>query len=98
MLPLSVALVGELLVEAPAFTDALPYVSVGAVLAATLTVRLAVAMPPLPSVTVSTTVLLPRVAAQPAASVAVIVPLVLVIEATMMPAGTVVAVTVRLPA
>ncbi len=67
------------------------------VLAVTLTVRLVVLVPLLPSVTVNTTVFAPTVAAQPAATLAVIVPAVLVIEVTVMPVGTVVAVTPKLP-
>src|SRR5436189_6033447 len=97
MLPLSVAVVGLLLVEAPAFTEAAAYVSVGAVLAVTLTVRFAIAVPEFPSVTVRTTVLAPGVAVQSAATVAVMVPAVLVREGAVMGAGTDVAVTTRLP-
>src|SRR5581483_5213690 len=60
------------------------------------TVRLAVDVM-LPSETVSVTVLLPSVALHPAAIVAVIAPLLLLIEPMEMPVGTVVAVTIRLP-
>jgi hypothetical protein len=49
-------------------------------------------------VTVNTTVFAPSVAVQSAATFAVIVPAVLLIEVTVIPAGTVVAVTTRLPA
>src|SRR5438477_2437106 len=98
MLPLSLAVVGLLLVALPAFTAAVPYVRVGTVLAVTLTVRLAVRVPLLPSVTVRTTVLEPTVALHPAATFAVMVPLLLEIELMVMPVGTVVAVTIRLAA
>jgi hypothetical protein len=71
---------------------------VGSELAVTLTGRLAVAVPLLPSVTVSTTVLAPRAVLHKAAVLAVIVPLILLIPVTVSPAGTVVAVTIKLPA
>lgn len=64
----------------------------------TLIVRLAVAVPEFPSVTVKATVLAPIVAVQLAETFAVIVPATLVIEVTVIPAGTVVAVTIKLPA
>ena len=67
-------------------------------LAVTLTIKLPVAVPLLESVTVRTIVLFPSVAVQLAAMLAVIVPLLLVIEVTVIPAGTVVAVTTKLPA
>src|SRR5213593_2217073 len=70
----------------------------GGLLAVTLTVRLSVALRPPLSVTVNATMLLPREAEQLAATVAVTVPLVLVMPVTERPAGTLVAVTVRLPA
>jgi hypothetical protein len=70
----------------------------GAVFAVTLTVKLAVELPPFESVTVNPTVFAPKVALQSAARVAVIVPLLLVIPVTEMPEGTVVAATVKLPA
>ena len=95
---MSVAAVGELLVDPPAFTEADAYVTEGAVFAVTITVRFAVAVPELPSVTVKTMVFAPIVAVQSAATVAVIVPAVLTIEVTVSPAGTVVAVTTKLPA
>ena len=89
MEPLSVAEVGEFDVEPPAFTEAAAYVTEGGVLAVTVTVRLAVAVPELPSVTVRTTVLAPRTAVQFAATFAVMVPAVLVMPVTVIPAGTV---------
>jgi len=95
--PLSVAVVGEFEVEPPAFTEAPAYVTEGAVFAETLTVRFAVAVPLLPSVTVKTTVFAPIVALQSAATVAEIVPAALVMPVTVIPAGAVVAVTARLP-
>jgi hypothetical protein len=68
------------------------------VFAVTLTVKLAVALPPFESVTVNPTVLVPKAAPQLAATVAVTVPLLFVMPVTEMPEGTVVALTVKLPA
>lgn len=61
-------------------------------------IKLAVAVPELPSATLSTTVLLPSAALQPAATFAEIVPPELLMEVTEMPVGTVIAVTTKLPA
>lgn len=66
-------------------------------LAETLTIRFAFAVKE-PSETCSTIVLSPVVAAQSAAMSAVIVPPVLTMLVTVRPVGTVVAVTVKLPA
>src|SRR5438876_4245107 len=99
IVPLSLGPVAGLTVAGPPFaTDAVLYVSVGAAFADTLTVRLAVDVALPESVTVKTTVFAPVVALQTAATVAVIVPAVFVIPITVMPAGTVVAVTVSVPA
>src|SRR6266516_1198005 len=68
------------------------------VVAVTLTVKLAVAVAPPPSVTCKPTMFAPTVAAQEAATSAVMVPLVLTRLVTLMPAGADVTVTIRLPA
>ena len=98
--PLSVGPVAGLTTVEPPKTSAggLMYPKLGALLAVTLTVKLAVFVPLFASVTVKVTVFAPRVAVQLAARVAVIVPVVLVMLVTEMPAGTVVAVTTKLPA
>ena len=72
--------------------------SVGAALAMTLTVKFAVEVNALPSVTSSTTVFAPMPAAQEAAMSAVTLPFVLTILLTVKPGGTLIAATVRLPA
>src|SRR5690242_5754339 len=98
--PLSLGPLAGSALPAPAALTArpeTPYASVGAVLAATLTVRLAVLVRLSPSVTVSGTEFGPVVAAQVAATSAVTVPVVLVMLVTVMPLGGL-AVTVRLPA
>lgn len=97
--PLSVAVVGVTVVDWPKTTlTGLGYVTVGAVLAVTLTVKLAVAEPLFESVTVRTAVFAPATALQPAVTVAVIAPAVFVMLVIVMPVGKVVAVTTRLPA
>lgn len=72
--------------------------SVGAVLAVTLIVTLAVELKPAPSVTCKVSVFAPNVAPQVAAILPEIVPLVLVKPVSVKPVGTLRAVTVRLPA
>ena len=98
--PLSVGgAVGVRARDWPMLTRAEVYApNIGPVLAAMLTVMLALVVKPPPSVTVRTTVFAPTAAPQPAVTCAETVPLVLAKPLSAMPLGILVAATVRLPA
>lgn len=70
---------------------------VGAVFGVTLTIKLAVAVLPVLSITCKTTVLGPSAAVQDAETVAVTVPLTFVIPVTVMPGGALTTVTTSVP-
>src|SRR5262249_48648106 len=97
--PLSLgAAFGVIVALAPALIVVAGYApSVGSVLLVTLTINSAVAVPVFSSVTVKVMIFAPSTALQPAATVAVMRPLVLTTLVTVRPVADVVAVTNNLP-